>query len=661
MLVVKTVKRIVIADICDIFSLCEFISKNLDSKFCHFLPEKTNEINEFLVKTPSISFKNVRIWYKKTLNGGVSQFSKKFWICRGWSKNEAEEKIRFLQKENVSKKIEKLQKKQLNHDDSWKSSFNTTPQFFQKKFGVNLETATKMLSERQVTFSLQKCISKYGETEGTKVWEKRQKKWISTLTSKSDAEKDEIRRKQVVPLGKASRESLAIFLPITKLLLDKRICQYSDIFFGFEDRKEWFLADSFDFFLYDFCIPKLKLILEYQEKIWHPDYRLNENEILKWENPHGVKAVDCLKNDKKKREFAEKRGFEVVYLWGQNTPKENMKIAFDAIKNALSKVPFSVKITDVGRLLSEANVKVDSPFGFVNVSDFLEQGKKECYDVLFASGERITCSDDHLFRHENGQWVSVRNIFATKNTSLAALKCQIKNGVSPIIAISSVGEKEVFDLTVDHDEHAYFTNEIVSHNCGKTLLTLAAGLSQVVGKDSKYEHLVVSRPVQPMGKDIGFLPGTLEEKMDPWVAPIKDNLSFLLGNKFKKQVVSKKHGEPDREFKRDPYIEMFFEDKIEIEALTYIRGRSIPNSFMIIDECQNLTIHELKTIITRIGDGTKIILLGDIEQIDNTSVDMFTNGLTYAVEKFKDYRIAGHITLLKGERSELATLAAKIL
>ena len=231
--------------------------------------------------------------------------------------------------------------------------------------------------------------------------------------------------------------------------------------------------------------------------------------------------------------------------------------------------------------------------------------------------------------------------------------------VNDVYGLNPRNKEQQFALDLLMDDRIKLVSITGAAGCGKTLLALAAGLAQVLGS-KKYEHLIVSRPVQPMGKDIGFLPGTIEEKMDPWIAPIKDNLNFLLGGR--KKTVSKKRGEPDREFKRDPYIDMMFEDKkIEIEALTYIRGRSIPNSYMIIDECQNLSVHELKTIITRIGDGTKIVLLGDLEQIDNTHVDMFTNGLTYAVERFKDYKIAGHITLLKGERSELATLAAKIL
>lgn len=177
---------------------------------------------------------------------------------------------------------------------------------------------------------------------------------------------------------------------------------------------------------------------------------------------------------------------------------------------------------------------------------------------------------------------------------------------------------------------------------GKTLCAIAAGLQQTIGVDNLYSRLIVSRPVQPMGKDIGFLPGTMQEKMLPWLMPIQDNLKFLMGDKSN--------------------LEMYVQSgKIEIEALTYIRGRSISDAFIIIDEAQNLTRHEIKTIITRIGENTKIILTGDIEQIDNIYVNETSNGLAHAVESFKDYKIAGHITFRKGERSELATLASKVL
>ena len=145
-----------------------------------------------------------------------------------------------------------------------------------------------------------------------------------------------------------------------------------------------------------------------------------------------------------------------------------------------------------------------------------------------------------------------------------------------------------------------------------------------------------------MGKDIGFLPGTMEDKMAPWLAPIQDNLKFLMGDQAT--------------------LEMYMDKgMIEMEALTYIRGRSIANAFIIIDEAQNLSVHEIKTILTRVGEGTKIVLTGDIEQIDNVYIDETSNGLVHAVEKFKDYEIAGHVSLLKGERSKVATIAANVL
>ena len=179
---------------------------------------------------------------------------------------------------------------------------------------------------------------------------------------------------------------------------------------------------------------------------------------------------------------------------------------------------------------------------------------------------------------------------------------------------------------------------------GKTICAIAAGLEQTLDdRASQYSRVIVSRPVQPLGKDIGFLPGTMEEKMSPWLMPIQDNLQFLMGND---------------KVTLDIYMQ---KGTIEIEALTYIRGRSISNAFIIIDEAQNLTTHELKTIITRVGEGTKIVLTGDVEQIDNVYIDATSNGLTHAVEKFKKFELASHVTLQKGERSKVATFAAQNL
>jgi PhoH-like ATPase len=183
---------------------------------------------------------------------------------------------------------------------------------------------------------------------------------------------------------------------------------------------------------------------------------------------------------------------------------------------------------------------------------------------------------------------------------------------------------------------------------GKTLLAIAAGLQRAV-EDQAFHKLLVSRPIFPLGRDIGYLPGDIEEKLNPWMQPIYDNIELLLGlNKG-----DRKEGRSYAEL-----LEMGF---VEIEPLTYIRGRSLPNVYMIVDEAQNLTPHEVKTIITRAGDATKIILTGDPYQIDNPYIDASNNGLTTVVERFKDQPIAGHITLSKGERSELAELATHVL
>lgn len=179
---------------------------------------------------------------------------------------------------------------------------------------------------------------------------------------------------------------------------------------------------------------------------------------------------------------------------------------------------------------------------------------------------------------------------------------------------------------------------------GKTLLALAAGLLKVED-EHKYKKLLIARPVVPMGKDIGFLPGEKEEKLRPWMQPIYDNLEFLFD--------TKKSGDIEK-------ILMGL-GSIQVEALTYIRGRSIPGQFIIVDEAQNLTRHEVKTIVSRVGEGSKIVLMGDPEQIDHPYLDFSSNGLTGLVERFRDQGISGHITLEKGERSKLAQVAADLL
>jgi len=263
------------------------------------------------------------------------------------------------------------------------------------------------------------------------------------------------------------------------------------------------------------------------------------------------------------------------------------------------------------------------------------------------SNEKISFeeSDGKFFPNQFLMLVSNANEKKTalvmfKNYDVPLLKItELKNNVW---GMRPRNKEQMFALQALLDPNIPIVTLVGKAGCGKTLLAIASGLEQVL-ETNQHKKLVISRPVQPLGKDIGYLPGTMEEKMRPWLMPIQDNIDFLLNGK------------------KDHMSHLFEDGTIQIEALTYIRGRTMSNAFIIIDEAQNLTTHELKTIITRVGENTKIILTGDIEQIDSVYLDSTSNGLSYAVEKFKQYQLSAHITLVKGERSKVATLASKVL
>lgn len=228
-----------------------------------------------------------------------------------------------------------------------------------------------------------------------------------------------------------------------------------------------------------------------------------------------------------------------------------------------------------------------------------------------------------------------------------------------IVPLNAAGKEGVWSLFPRNREQSFALDALLDDNVkivtlvgkagtGKTLLAIAAGLHKTA-EENVYNRLLVSRPVFPMGRDLGFLPGDIEEKLTPWMQPIFDNVELLLSG----QENEKRHSKG--------YKELMAMGILDIEPLTYIRGRSIPNQYLIVDEAQNLTPHEIKTIVTRAGEGTKIVLTGDPYQIDNPYVDAESNGLTYVVERFKAHPIAAHITMTKGERSELAELAANLL
>ena len=320
---------------------------------------------------------------------------------------------------------------------------------------------------------------------------------------------------------------------------------------------------------------------------------------------------------------------------------------------------------DVAVISRDLNMRVKCDSFGIECYDYQPQQAVKSVDKLYDGSSEIIVSDGLIEDFYSQQAVYLPNeknrflpnhflVLKSDADDKKSAICRYINEKEPLRQIKSY--KNIWGLSANNKEQKYAMDllfdknvEIVSltgqAGTGKTLIAAACGLEQVLSSTRSqggYDKLIITRPVQPMGRDIGFLPGTLEEKMLPWIAPLRDNLEYLFGDKM--------------------VLDMQIEQgTIEIEAMTYIRGRSISNAFMIVDEAQNLTTHELKTIITRVGHGTKLVLTGDVQQIDNSYVDAVSNGLTYAVEKFKDYQISGHVTLYKGERSKLATLAAEIL
>ncbi len=228
----------------------------------------------------------------------------------------------------------------------------------------------------------------------------------------------------------------------------------------------------------------------------------------------------------------------------------------------------------------------------------------------------------------------------------------------PIFGVMArnVGQTMALDLLLD-DEIKLVTL-LGSAGTGKTLLALAAGMHKVF-KEQRYDKLLAARPLMPLGRDIGYLPGDKDEKLAMWMQPIFDNLAYLLSTRGSDVGSVGQHAQSHTTEQR--INQLIAGGALVLEPLTYIRGRSIPHQFMIVDEVQNLTPHEVKTIVSRVGDGTKIVLTGDINQIDNPYLDASSNGLSFLIERMKGQSLSGHITLVKTERSTLASLAAEVL
>ncbi len=221
----------------------------------------------------------------------------------------------------------------------------------------------------------------------------------------------------------------------------------------------------------------------------------------------------------------------------------------------------------------------------------------------------------------------------------------------PVFGIMARNVQQTMALDVLLDDEIKLITLLGSAGTGKTLLALAAGMTKVF-QEERYDRLLVARPIMPMGRDIGYLPGTKDEKLAAWMQPIFDNLEYLLSTRGS-HMNAPESRTPEQRVKK-----LIADGRLVLEPLTYIRGRSIPHQFMIVDEAQNLTPHEVRTIISRVGEGTRLVLTGDIGQIDNPYLDSSSNGLSYTVERMKGLGMVAHVTLAKSERSALSSLAA---
>ncbi|MFG0282788.1 MAG: PhoH family protein [Phycisphaerales bacterium JB039] len=289
----------------------------------------------------------------------------------------------------------------------------------------------------------------------------------------------------------------------------------------------------------------------------------------------------------------------------------------------------------------------------------------EMYDERMLPLERLaealtaTAPDGEQYRRqlEPNQFVLLQDMEDENHTGLGRRLADTQHIIpvsaprKPVFGIMARNVQQTMALDLLLDDEIQMITLLGSAGTGKTLLALAAGMNKVF-QEERYEKLLVARPIMPMGRDIGYLPGDKDEKLTAWMQPIFDNLEYLLSTRGGHMQSADSHTHMQRIDK------MIMDGKLVLEPLTYIRGRSIPHQFMIVDEAQNLTPHEVKTIASRVGEGTKLVLTGDIGQIDNPYLDQSSNGLSYAVEKMKGLGLVGHVTLARSERSELASLAA---
>lgn len=324
-------------------------------------------------------------------------------------------------------------------------------------------------------------------------------------------------------------------------------------------------------------------------------------------------------------------------------------------------------------ITKDINARIKSDALGIRTEDF--EAQRVDFDRLFTGYRDVTVPGrviDKLFGEKQydlsshgitdlvaNEFVLLKDELDEAHVALAKYKVElgcivpVRQRRGPVFGIIPRNVQQTMALDLLLDDSVKLVSLLGSAGTGKTLLAIAAGLTKTLN-EQVYQKLLVARPIMPMGRDIGYLPGDKDEKLTAWMQPIFDNMAYLLSNRLSGESGTQSHASLSSVEQR---IKQLVESgQVVLEPLTYIRGRSIPHQFMVVDESQNLTPHEVKTIASRVGEGTKLILTGDATQIDNPYLDSSSNGLSYLIERLKGKSIVGHVTLARSERSELASL-----
>jgi len=330
----------------------------------------------------------------------------------------------------------------------------------------------------------------------------------------------------------------------------------------------------------------------------------------------------------------------------------NLRLRADAI--GLRAVNYEVK--DAVSIEEMYSGRTERKLASDAFEEFYHRGILEAGDDALLPNQYVTFSDE-----QDPERVALGRYRASKNRFQS-----LRGDGEDLWGIRPRNTEQCFAIDLLLDESIQIATLTGKAGTGKTLLAIAAGLRKVVDEGA-YSKLVVARPIMPFGRELGFLPGRIDDKLKPWMEPVFDNLELILSTRRKKLAFRDRegfdHGKKGKKNRKGagaiPDARQLVDTGVlDVQALTYIRGRSLPRQYLVIDEAQNLTSHEVKTIISRAGEGTKVVLTGDPYQIDNPFLDSATNGLCIVVERFKDEELAGHVSLFKGERSALAELAS---